>query len=83
MKMRKSLFDKDHRYTSDADSLEVAAFRALAPIFADYLKKGYSPREISHILSSAVRDLECESLLTPPFLKGVLQRIGCGEKNGG
>lgn len=78
MNAQKSLFDRGHCYTMDAMLLESSAMRLLVPLFGEYLKKGYSPREISHILSGAVRDLKCESLLTTGCLADVLQRIAGG-----
>ncbi len=59
----KSLYDTDHRYTSDARELSEATIAALKHIFAKYVEQGYSPREIAHLMQADVADLEVSSVL--------------------
>jgi hypothetical protein len=61
--MTKSLYDSNHRYTPEGSSLDMATTRAVETIFNDYVKKGFSPREISHVMEAVVRDLELEAIL--------------------
>lgn len=67
-----SLFDGNHRYTSDAQDLDSEAGRLLGPLFNAYLARGYSPREIFLILIHTCRDLELEALLGKPEVEGSL-----------
>jgi len=57
----RSLFDKNSRYTPIALELDREAFDVLEPFFQKY--KEFSPREVAHILSWVVSDLECECVL--------------------
>lgn len=61
--MSKSLYNEDHRYTPDADELDALTIQALRDIFNRYADKGFSPREISHIMKTAVGDLELDRVL--------------------
>jgi hypothetical protein len=61
-----SLYDKNWRYTIDADRLDRAVNAAIQPIFQEFLKEGFSPREISHLIQQVVTDIECESILFHP-----------------
>jgi hypothetical protein len=72
----KNLFDPSHnyRYTEDAACCEDDARAALKVVFRTWIEKGYSAREISHILISSAVWLEGEALLNlrfgrPPFDK--------------
>lgn len=60
----KSLFDNNFRYTNTAANLDAEANSVIKPIFDRYVDIGYSPREISCILSNMVNDLECEAVLS-------------------
>lgn len=60
----KSLYRKTyHTYTDDANKLDKEVNKFLKSIFEKYMKKGYNPREISHIIHSAVQLTEGEVLL--------------------
>jgi hypothetical protein len=54
---------KGFRYGEDADSLARETHAALVAIFQKYIEMGYSPREISHIISAEVTDLELDAVL--------------------
>jgi hypothetical protein len=60
---KKSLYDKNEKVTQDAIALEGAAFRALGPLFIIYMEKGYTVREISHVIQGAVQLLESEKVI--------------------
>ena len=57
----RSLFDKNGRYTPIALELDREAFDVLEPFFQKY--EEFSPRDVAHILSLAVSDLECGCIL--------------------
>lgn len=58
----KSLYEGE-KYTEDACSLSIEASEILKPMFKKYFDKGYSFREISHIIISEVYSLECLEIL--------------------
>jgi hypothetical protein len=58
-----SLFDNRSRYTKDAEALMVRANTTLMPLFEEYVEKGFSPTDISHIIKSTVTDIELETIL--------------------
>jgi len=67
----KSLYDEDARYTDDAASIDSATRDALTPILDEWTAKGYSPREIAHLMSAAVQDIELDAVMGgPPFKVG-------------
>jgi hypothetical protein len=55
--MPKSLFDSD-KYTEESRVLDQKASDLLEPLFKEYIEKGYSIREISHVIHSAVNYVE-------------------------
>ena len=59
----KSLYNKDFRYTKEAQILDREAHNAIEYMFDRWLAKGYSPREVSHIIKEAVTDFELEAVL--------------------
>lgn len=60
---KESLYDDDYRYTALADGLDARVRAALQPIFDEYVKFGFSPREISHLIQTTVFEIEHETLL--------------------
>jgi hypothetical protein len=55
----KSLYnEKDDTYLKEAFVLDAKTQGAIQPIFDEYVKLGYSTRQISHIMTTAV--WECE-----------------------
>ena len=60
----KSLYDKTHRMTEAALALDASTHERLSAIFAEFAAKGFSPREIAHVMHEAVSDLERETVLT-------------------
>lgn len=61
--MKNSLYNSDNRLTTEGTNLTIEVNKALRDIFSSYVAKGYSPREISHIMISDVMDLEYQSSL--------------------
>ena len=59
----KSLYDLEYRYTADASDLSQATEAALHSIFNKYIKLGYSPREIAHIMNGVILDFELSSII--------------------
>lgn len=60
----KSLYDDKARYTSQASDLDAETYHALLSIFNKWIKEGYSPREISHLMQATVIDVECSTVLS-------------------
>jgi hypothetical protein len=57
--MKKNLYhEKDETYLESAHELENETTEAIQSIFDEYVRLGYSIRQISHVMSSAV--LQCE-----------------------
>jgi hypothetical protein len=60
----KHLFrDSDCRYSDDALAIDGELNAVLRPIFKKWIAKGYSPREISHIVFMASFDQELSTSL--------------------
>lgn len=57
------LYNKDHRYTDDARELDERTDAALRELFNEFVRRGYSPREVSHVMADAVRGMELEAVL--------------------
>ena len=61
--MRKSLYTEKDRYTDAAVNLDLEASNALRGIVENYHEKGYSLREICHVIMGSVEAIECEMIL--------------------
>jgi len=61
-----SLYNTDSRYTREADALDTETHYLLAPLFKAYMEKGYNRREISHVITSAVWELELDAGFPDP-----------------
>ena len=59
----KNLYDKDARYTLQAELVEGEAYPTIRAIFDRWVKEGYSPRDISHILHGCVTECELMTVL--------------------
>lgn len=57
--------EKDETYLEAANELEMKTTEVIQPVFNEYVKLGYSIRQISHVMASAV--WQCE--LTHMFLR--------------
>lgn len=57
------LFEKDERYTIDAEKLSADVYSALHIIMSKYIAKGYSVRAIAHVALLACVDVESSSVL--------------------
>jgi hypothetical protein len=64
-----TLFDVNNKYTPDAFILETIVRGSISQAFKSFIKLGYSPREISHIIQHVVFDTENESILTQDLPK--------------
>lgn len=62
-----SLFNKDCTYTVDGLKLDGMANGVITELFAEWVAKGYSPREIGHIISHAVLNTECRFCVRKQF----------------
>lgn len=60
---RKSLFDEHFRYTQEGIDLDNRAREALSSLVMEFLTKGFSPREIAHIISLTALDFETQAIL--------------------
>lgn len=58
--MEKHLFDEDYRYTIDAQELDKETIQKVEDLFDEYVKYGYSPREIEYIMYSAIKDISLQ-----------------------
>lgn len=57
------LFSNNSRYTPEAMALTRRMDEILIPLFKECIEKGYSPREISHVLILSIIDAENEIIL--------------------
>lgn len=55
--------ETDHRYTPEADELDRRAATVIRPLFNEFVQKGFSPREIAHILQGCVTEWELEHVI--------------------
>ncbi len=62
----RSLYDENGRYTDAASHLEASAENGLRVIFDKYVRDGFSPREISHVLQAGVTMLELMAIIDMP-----------------
>lgn len=51
----KSIYDDDIRYSDDASELDDKTTKLVQPLFREYLKLGYNPREICQVIERAVQ----------------------------
>jgi hypothetical protein len=58
-----SLYDKDGRYTEVAEAIDIKAGQILKPLFAQCVELGYSPREVAHIITATVTEMELSAIL--------------------
>jgi hypothetical protein len=56
------MFIKD-RYRKDAFKLQYQIDEKLSPLFNDYIRRGYSIREISHLILLTVFELELDNVM--------------------
>jgi hypothetical protein len=73
--MDNSLFNEYGAWTEDARELGAAAEVRIRPLVQEFVAKGYSIREISHILIHEIIGMECEKVL------GRAMEMRRGEKN--
>ena len=60
----KSLYDEtEYLFTPEGTECENECYNQLKTIMDKYRKKGYSPREISHIMIDVAINLECVMIL--------------------
>lgn len=55
--MKKHLY-RDDEHTTETRAIDAAVETALDPLFADFVSKGYSVRELSHVIMTSVIALE-------------------------
>lgn len=59
----KSLYDEDWRYNKDAQFLDTETNRAIQPLFQEFVKRGYNPREIAQIMTGVITENCLEAVL--------------------
>lgn len=59
----KSVYDENDRYGVDANRLDQATHQLLKPLFEEWVKNGFSVRQISHVMQGSVIDLELTHML--------------------
>jgi hypothetical protein len=67
---KKSLYDKNDRYTTTGLALGDEITGAIADIITKYIALGYSAREVSHIAQDAVACIEVSRVLDPDHKVG-------------
>ena len=55
--------EEDDRMTPEGLDLDTDVGQALRPFFTTFIARGYSPREISHVICQATYMLEHEAIL--------------------
>ena len=65
----KSLYTDTFHYSPEALDLVQKTDETLRCLFAEYAKQGYSPREIAHLMSHAITNLECKFMLKPELIE--------------
>lgn len=75
----KTLYDKNGKYTHEANVYDRKIEDAIRDIFNEYVAQGYSPRELSHLAHGAVSMLETIAML-PGDLPG---RVNANRANAG
>ncbi len=70
---KKELFIQDginkDRYTNEARDIDTQLQNMLRPILEMYAREGYSIRDIAHIASTAIWDIECSWMISTPAYK--------------
>ena len=59
----KKLYAEDDRYTEVAQALDKDVHAMLKPLFENFIKEGYSARDVSHVIKAAIGDIELETIL--------------------
>ena len=75
-----SLFDDNECYTEDANELDIKVSRLLKPIVKEYLKYGYSSREVENILVNSVT-MTCIEARLGKQVKRAKERRANAKKN--
>jgi hypothetical protein len=55
--VKKHLY-RDDEHTDETRAIDAAVVTALDPVFTDFVAKGYSVRELSHVIMTSVIALE-------------------------
>lgn len=71
---RKSLFNEYEAHTQDANELSDRAARLARALFDEFTDLGYSHREISHVIQTAVSVTESELVLRAALEKRIAER---------
>ena len=59
----KSIYDKKDLQTDESQKSAIKIEKAVKPILEEYLKKGFSIRDLSHEAQSVVRDCELDHVV--------------------
>jgi len=60
----KSIYDKKGLHTAESQEFSIKVEKAIRPVLEEYLKKGFSIRDLSHEAQSVVRDCELDHVIT-------------------
>jgi hypothetical protein len=61
------MFTESGQYTELASDIDFQTGQLIRPLFEDWMKVGYSPRDIAHVLIHAVMGVELEQMLDVLF----------------
>lgn len=59
----KSLYDKNYRLTEQGNDLDNRTQYQLSDLFCEFIRNGFSPREIAHLMHSSIIDLELAAVM--------------------
>ena len=54
----KNVYDQNDKYGPEASELDQSVYKVLKPIFTEWVNKGYSPRQLSHVMQGTITELE-------------------------
>jgi hypothetical protein len=77
----KSFFTETEHWTEDAQELDAKLALIFRPLFKEYATRGYSPREVAHIISNVALSLESEAILGMQH-RAYKEKQACLQKNG-
>jgi len=69
----RSLYDDQGRYTTAAFHLEALAENGLKAVFNEYVREGFSPREICHVLQAGIMMLELMTIIDMPLVEKLMK----------
>lgn len=71
----KSIYDDNGNYNTETIALDLEARTALKGIFEAWVSKGYSPRDISHVIVATAHEIELMSIVSGKIKDRLNKRI--------